>query len=147
MSMKPPPDDMTRLERLMDLALGVMSDAAPDLQASDWSPYRTRSALAAGDPISEMHTTRAIAAHLAAMDCYRRLAQHDLTFDIATKLRKPAEGLSKLAVQSIEALRQRPPRVQVAATPGPEAAEPAAGEPSATGRGVRFRVIEGARRD
>jgi hypothetical protein len=147
MSMKPLPDDMTRLERVLNAALGVMTDTAPDLQAKDWSPYRTRSALAAHDPISEMHATRAIAAHLGAMDCYRRAAQQDLTLDVAIKLRKTAEGLSKLVVQSIEALRQRPPRVQAAPTPDSEPTVPAADPPSGTGRGVRFRVIEGTRRD
>jgi hypothetical protein len=89
-------------------------------------------ALAPRDATEALFAGRAVAAHHAAMECFRRAAQPDVSDDLGMRLLGRAAALSRLAMQTIAALEQRQAtarsaRSAAAATAAPTAdARPAA---------------------
>jgi hypothetical protein len=89
-------------------AVAVAPNASPDdVKTQQLAIAMALGALDPGDAIDTLSAARAITAHHAAMECYRRAAKPDVPDRMLTQLLARAASLSRLTTQTIQAIERR----------------------------------------
>jgi hypothetical protein len=89
-------------------AVATPPNASPeDVKTQQLAVAMSLGALDPSDAIDTLSAARAIAAHHAAMECYRRAAKPDVTDKMLATLLARAASLSRLTAQTIQAIGRR----------------------------------------
>jgi hypothetical protein len=105
-------------------ALPVAPNLSPeDQQAQREAAAAQLAALQPQDAIAAMRAARAVAAHHAAMECFRRAALPEVSDVMAMRLQDTAAALSRLALEAVKMSAPRKARAGDA-TPDATPAEP-----------------------
>jgi hypothetical protein len=89
-------------------AVAAPPNASPeDVKTQQLAVAMALGALNPSDAIDTLSAARAITAHHAAMECYRRAAKPDVTDKMLATLLARAASLSRLTAQTIQAIERR----------------------------------------
>jgi hypothetical protein len=95
------------LNSTLDAVAPPPNASAEDVKTQQLAVAMSLGALDPSDAIDTLSAARAIAAHHAAMECYRRAAKPDVTDKMLATLLARAASLSRLAAQTTQAIERR----------------------------------------
>jgi hypothetical protein len=95
------------LNSTLDAVAAPPNASAEDIKTQQLAVAMALGALNPSDAIDTLSAARAITAHHAAMECYRRAAKPDVTDKMLATLLARAASLSRLTAQTIQAIELR----------------------------------------